>query len=188
MHFDKRRSLLIGILGGLSLLSRIVFAGHISREEALKAAFPGAKVVPSMVFLDKSEMEEIAKKSNSKLNTALIARYDAFLNGKEVGRAYLDTHVVRTKKESLLIILNPDGKLRRVEIVAFLEPPDYIPPERWYEQFEGKTVDDRIQLKQDIPAVTGATLTSKATTEAIRRVLAIDALLQQKKKKEEKKQ
>lgn len=185
MHFDTRRSLLIGILSGLSLLSRLLMAAPISREEALKAAFPGAKVVPSMVFLNKTEMEDIAKKSDSKLSTALIARYDASLNGKPVGRAYLDTHIVRTKKESLLIILHPDGKLRRVEIVAFLEPPDYIPPERWYKQFEGKTIHDKIHLKQDIPAVTGATLTSKATTEAIRRVLAIDELLQQKRKKEE---
>jgi electron transport complex protein RnfG len=181
MHFETRLLLLIA---RLTLAPRLLPADPISREEALKAAFPGAKVVSSMIFLNNSEMEQVAKNSDSKLSTALIARYDATLDGKEVGRAYLDTHIVRTKKESLLIILNPDGKLRRVEIVAFLEPPEYIPPDRWYQQFEGKSKRDKIRLKQDIPAVTGATLTSRATTEAIRRVLAIDALLQERNKKD----
>jgi electron transport complex protein RnfG len=157
-----------------------ISAEVVSREEALKAGFPGAKIQTSMIFLDEVEMKEAARLSGTKIETPMVARYEAIVDGKQVGRAYLDTHVVRTKKESLLILLNADGTVKRIEMVAFLEPHDYIPPDKWYEQFEKKRLNENLRLKKDIPAVTGATLTSQATTDAVRRILAIDQILQQK--------
>ncbi len=152
-----------------------VFAGAagITREEALKLAFPDATIQYSVVFLSDQEKK-------LELPSALVARYVAVRGQTVVGRAYLDTHVVRTKKESLLVALEPDGKVKRVEVVAFLEPPEYQPNRKWYEQFEGKDLDKELQLKRQIHPVTGASLTAKATTEAVRRVLAIDHVLQQK--------
>ena len=58
-------------------------------------------------------------------------------------------------------------------MVSFREPLDYLPREGWYRQFDGEQLDDDLQLKRDIRPVTGATLTARATTEAVRRVLAI---------------
>jgi Na+-translocating ferredoxin:NAD+ oxidoreductase RnfG subunit len=156
-------------------------AKTISREEALKAAFPGAEVRSQVLFLTDVEKKEAEKVSGSLITTALVARYDVVQNGKAVGRAYLDTHTIRTKKESLLVILNPDSTLKRVEVVAFLEPPEYMPPDRWYRQFDARRLNESLKLDRDIHAVTGATLTAKATTEAVRRVMAIDALVQQRK-------
>jgi len=158
-------------------MSPLLFAKIISREEALKAAFPDAEIRQSMVFLTQEERKEASKLAGVPVESALVARYDAFKDQKSIGRAYLDTHLVRTKKESLLIILNQDGKIRRIEIVAFLEPPEYIPSEKWYQQFEGKSLQPELQLKKEIHPVTGATLTAQASTEAARRILAIDQIL-----------
>ena len=162
------------------LFANIAFAKTISREEALKAAFPGAEILSQVIFLTDPEKHEVERVSGTSVSTVLVANYRALQNGKEIGRAYLDTHTVRTKKESLLVILHPDGTLKRVEVVAFLEPPEYMPSQRWYQQFEGKAFGENLKLERDIHAVTGATLTAKATTEAVRRVMAIDALLQRK--------
>jgi electron transport complex protein RnfG len=164
----------------LIFFANIVFAKTITREEALKAAFPGAEIRSQVIFLTDPEKQEVQKISGAAVSTALVASYRALQNGKEIGRAYLDTHTVRTKKESLLVILHQDGTLKRVEVVAFLEPPEYLPSERWYQQFEGNGCDENLKLGRDILAVTGATLTAKATTEAVRRVMTIDALLQRK--------
>ena len=169
-----------GIL--LLLFVSLVSAETISREEALRAAFPGAEIRSQVIFLTDQEKQEVKKVSGTEVSTALVACYFAEKSGKEVGRAYLDTHVVRTKKESLLVILKPDGSLKRVEVVAFLEPSEYMPSERWYQQFEDQTLDENLKLERDIHAVTGATLTARATTEAVRRVMAIDSILQRKRK------
>src|SRR5262245_35231695 len=92
----------------------------ISAPEALKAAFPSADFKQTMLFLTDAEMQEASKIAGAKIPSALIAHYDAIEAGKIVGGAYLDTHVVRTKKESLLVLLNAEGKVIRVEVVAFL--------------------------------------------------------------------
>ena len=59
----------------------------------------------------------------------IYARYVARRGGAVVGRAYVDTHVVRTKRESLLISVDPNGRVRRIDVTAFLEPPEYVAPE-----------------------------------------------------------
>ncbi|MCI0615426.1 FMN-binding protein [bacterium] len=165
-----------------ALVPAILHAKIISREEALKLAFPDAEVRQSMIFLTKDEQDEASKLAGVPIESGLVARYDALKDQKSIGRAYLDTHIVRTKKESLLIVLSEDGKIRRIEIVAFQEPPEYLPSEKWYEQFEGKSLDPDLRLKKEIHPVTGATLTAQASTDASRRVLAIDQILQKRKK------
>lgn len=165
--------LVLGLpIGDPSLEARV-----ITREEALSMSFPGATFESSIIFLTKEEEQEIAKQSGSPAPSAMVARYLARAGGKIVGRAYLDTHIVRTKKESLLVILDADGKVKRIETVAFLEPPEYIPPDRWYQQFQGQALDDGLRLGRDIHPVTGATLTARATTDAARRALATDQIL-----------
>lgn len=168
-----------------ALFSHSLFAKVVSREEALRAAFPEADIQYTPIFLTKAEMDEIEKLSGTQVPSALVACYRASVNGKLLGRGYLDTHVVRTKKESLLVLLTPEGTIKRVEVVAFLEPPEYLAPDRWYQQFDGKRLDNGLHLKRDIHPVTGASLTAQATLDATRRILAIDQLMRNK---EERKQ
>jgi Na+-translocating ferredoxin:NAD+ oxidoreductase RnfG subunit len=52
-----------------------------------------------------------------------------------------------------------------------------MPREGWYGQYEGRLLDDDLALKRGIRPVTGATLTARATTEAVRRVLALHQVI-----------
>lgn len=149
----------------------------ITREEALALAFPGASFQSETVFLTRPQREEAARLAGVEIPSALIARYLAFKEDQEVGRAYVDTHRVRTKKESLLICLDAGGSVRRIEVTAFLEPPEYQAPPAWYAQYQGKGLSDDLNLQRGIRPVAGATLTALATNQAVRRVLAIDQIL-----------
>jgi Na+-translocating ferredoxin:NAD+ oxidoreductase RnfG subunit len=155
----------------------------LTREEALQSAFPGAQIESKMIFLTDAELEKASKLCGQNIESALVARFTAIQNNQEIGRAYLDTALVRTKKQSLLVLLNTDGTIKRIEVVAFLEPPEYMAMERWYDQFKGKTLTDDLRLNRSIRGITGATLTARATTEAVRRVLAIDQVLHSEKEK-----
>ena len=104
--------------------------------------------------------------------------YHATRNGKDAGTAYFDSHVVRTLPETLMVVVDPQGKVTRVEVLAFAEPEDYLPPGAWYGQFLGQGLSDDLALGHRIRSVTGASLTARATTEAVRRVLAIHQVLQ----------
>jgi Na+-transporting NADH:ubiquinone oxidoreductase subunit NqrC len=71
------------------------------------------------------------------------------------------------------VALEPDGHIRRVEIMQYRESyGGEIASPRWLEQFVGKTSQDRLEVDRDIRNISGATLSSHHVTEGIKRVLA----------------
>ncbi|MBI2222822.1 MAG: FMN-binding protein [Acidobacteria bacterium] len=168
--------LAIGVLG-LATASAAAGPAGITRDEALAAAFPGAVIKAEQVFLTAEQQRQAASLAGVGVPSALVARYVATKDGQAVGRAYVDTHVVRTKKESLLISLDAGGRVKRIDVTAFLEPPEYRAPHAWAKQHQGRPLDDDLRLHRAIRPIAGATLTARAVTEAVRRVLAIDGVL-----------
>ena len=152
--------------------------GVIARQEALNAVFAGATITGDRVYLTVEQAERIAEISREDIRTRIFARYVARRNGVVVGRAYVDTHVVRTKRESLLISREPDGRVRRIDVTAFLEPPEYVPPERWKRQYYERPLGDDIAIHRAIRPIAGGTLTTHAVNAAVRRVLALDHVLE----------
>ena len=150
---------------------------QISREQALAAIYPGAEIRAERIFLTEAQMKQAREAAGVDVPSSLIARYLAVRDGGVVGRAYVDTHVVRTKRESLLICLDPLGKVKRIEVTAFLEPPEYQAPRAWYDQYNGKSLNEDLRLLRAIRPIAGASLTAQATADAARRVMAIDRVL-----------
>ena len=132
----------------LTLISTVFFAGvaeaQTTREEALDHAFPGAEIRAERVFLTEAQRMAAEELSGVDVPSLLIARYVATEGSNRVGTAYVDTHVVRTKNESLLISLDPGGGLKRIEVTAFLEPPEYMAPEAWLAQYEGQALSEEL--------------------------------------------
>jgi hypothetical protein len=151
--------------------------GFVTREEALAAAFPEAQIRSETLFLTQNQQKEAAAISGAEIPTAMIARYIASKEGTVLGRAYLDTHIVRTKKQSLLIILDASGILLRIEATASAEGPEHQAAKSWYRQYEGKQLSDDLYINRAIRPIAGATLTARATNQAVRRILAIDRIL-----------
>jgi hypothetical protein len=151
-------------------------------EEALELAFPGCQVSRETVYLTEGQVTRVGELAGEEPESALAHPYVARCRG-EKGReadgsvAYFDTHRVRTLPETLMVVVGPDGEVARIEILAFKEPPDYIPRDAWYEQFSGRELGPDLELKRAIRPVTGATLTARATTDAVRRVLALHEVL-----------
>ena len=174
-----KRAVASGLTFLLLVLSVAVAAqgGRLTRDEALAAVFPGAVVEAEQVFLTEQQMVEVAEIAGVEIESGLVARYVATLGDTVMGRAYVDTHVVRTKRESLLISLEADGSVRRIDVTAFFEPPDYLASERWLRQYDRRQLDDDLAVQRAIRPIAGATLTANATNAAVRRVLAIDQIL-----------
>jgi electron transport complex protein RnfG len=172
-----------GLLTGLTISALLTASGafaQISREKALAALYPGAQLRADRIFLTEAQMREARQMGEVEIPSSLIARYTAIVDGKTVGRAYIDTHTVRTKNESLLIALDAAGRVKRIEVTAFLEPPEYQAPRAWYDQYNAKGLTDDLRLHRAIRPIAGASLTAKATNDATRRILAIDQVLEKK--------
>jgi hypothetical protein len=161
----------------LAIGGPMVSAQGISRDEALSGAFPGAEIRAEQLFLTAAQLEQARARGKVAIPSGLVARYLAVRNGQTVGRAYVDTHTVRTKKESLLISLDAEGRVLRIDITAFLEPPEYRASEPWLRQYRGRGLTDDLSVNRAIRPIAGATLTARAASEAVRRVLAIDQVI-----------
>lgn len=146
-------------------------------DEALDLAFPECRVSRRTVYLTERQRERVAELSGGEIDTARTHPYVARCRGGASGVAYFDTHRVRTLPETLMVVVGPDGEVDRIEVLAFKEPPDYLPRDAWYEQFFGHGLGPELELKRAIHPVTGATLTARATTDAVRRILALHEVL-----------
>ena len=129
----------------------------MDRDEALELAFPGCAVKRTTVYLDREQVKLIEQRSRVSFEGSMLYPYRAMRDGKLVGTAYFDTHRVRSKRETLMVVVGADGAVGRVEVLAFGEPVDYIPRDRWYGQFDGRSLDADLSLGRKIRGVTGAT-------------------------------
>ena len=181
MQGAAARRTMAGVLATACLMAAATTSaqsGLVQREEALAAVFPGAAIDADRVYLTSAQADRIAELSRDDVPTKIYARYVARRDGVVVGRAYVDTHVVRTKRESLLISLDAGGRVRRIDVTAFLEPPEYLAPERWTRQYHEHRLSDDLAIMRAIRPIAGATLTTRAVNAAVRRVLALDQVLE----------
>jgi len=167
----------LGPAAAFVLLAGAAAAQQLTRDEALALAFPGAAVAAEQLFLTRDQQRLAAERGGVEIPSALVARYVATKAGQVVGRAYVDTSTVRTKKETLLIFLDGTGRVTRVEVTAFLEPAEYRPPAAWLRQYNGRPLTDDLGVNKAIRPIAGATLTGRAVNTAVRRVLAVDSVL-----------
>lgn len=169
---------------GTALLVAVLAAGPAnakvfqSRSEALEDAFPGADRVEKRTFiLTSSQAREVEELARCELDTKLITLYTGWQGDRLLGYAHIDVHTVRTQPEALMVVLTAEGKVGSLRVLAFHEPLDYLPTERWYRQFSGKSQSKELRVGRDIHGVIGATLSARAATQSVRRVLAYYAVL-----------
>ena len=151
------------------LASRVFY----TPEQAKALAFPDAdRFAARTLVLSPAQVEKVEKLSRATLASKVIRMQKAWRGEKLLGYFVIDVHNVRTKSEALLVALDAQGRISKVRVLAFHEPPNYKPVQRWYDAFAGKKSGDNLRVGYDVDAVSGATLTTRATTAAVRRALA----------------
>lgn len=144
-----------------------------SKNEAMVLAFgEGAQVETLTLFPDDAQKQIIEKEAKVKLESGMISLYAGKQAGKLVGYAAIETITVRTKPETLMIVLTPEGSVRNVITLAFHEPPEYQPPENWFDQLVGKPLEE-MNFSRGIQGVAGATLSTRAAVNSTRKVLSV---------------
>jgi Na+-translocating ferredoxin:NAD+ oxidoreductase RnfG subunit len=152
-------------------------ATAVTQERALAEAFPGASIERRDAFLTELQSKRLEELAGTPPQSRVVPYYVATKDGKPVGTAFFDTHLVRTLPETLMIVVDPAGAVMKAEVLSFDEPPEYLPKRRWFDLFGKRRLDRDLAAGRGIPAVTGATLTSRAVAEAVRRALALHAVL-----------
>lgn len=165
---------------------------RLTQDEALRLAFPPpATIERRTAFLTEDQLARAKALAGPAVEvTSRVVTYYVGLrcgpsgpsgpcerSGTPLGVAYFDRHRVRTLNEVLMLVVSPEGRIARVDILEFREPPDYRASPRWLGQLMGRGLDDALSLNGSVVNLTGATLTSRAITRASRRVLALHEVI-----------
>lgn len=153
----------------------------LTQQEALRMAFPEpAEIERRTAFLDGDQLE-VAREAaggNVEVESEIVTYYVGREGDRTLGAAYFDAHRVRTLQEVVMIVVDPAAAVDRVEILKFNEPPEYRAPDGWIEQLEGRTLEPALSTRGDIANITGATLTARALTRAVRKILALHGVIE----------
>jgi hypothetical protein len=161
-----KRFLLLAMLVTTAAHARVL----LTQEQALATAFPATvKVTRQKFFLTPEQVAAARRESGVDFDDRMIVRYA----GSDGRAAYFDTHRVRTEPETVMVVVNADGSVDRVEILAFNEPTDYFPKRRWLDQLLHRKLDGELALNRGVRPISGASLTGRALVNATRKVLAL---------------
>lgn len=100
--------------------------------------------------------------------------YVATSGGHVDGYAFLDDERGEHLPITFAVKLSPEGRVERQEIVVYREARgDEVRDERFRHQFVGKSARDAIDTDQDIVAVSGATISSRAMAVGVKRAVVL---------------
>ena len=167
---------MIRVLAPLFLTTGLI-AGLPTTQEALALVFPGALITRKEHWLTEPQAQRAKVLAGMPLSGLWQVAYEARKEGKLMGVAFLDTHRVRTLQETAVVAISPEGRILRVEVVAFREPQEYMAKDAWMRQFDGKQLNSQLTLKGAIRPLSGSTLTANSLTDAARRSLALHQIL-----------
>ncbi|MEN9898937.1 MAG: hypothetical protein RLZZ66_2586 [Pseudomonadota bacterium] len=155
----------------LSFTQSAVAQIFYSKTEAFELAFGKASIENLSLFPDDAESAKIAQLAKIKLASGLFTFYVGKDGDKILGYAAIESETVRTKPETIMIILTPSGEVRGVHLLAFHEPAEYMPPEHWFESLINRDIEN-MDFNKGVDAVSGATLSTRSALNSIRKVQA----------------
>ena len=172
-------ALTVAAVVAASLAPAVASAQTLTQDGALDLAFPGADFERRTAYLGDVTLDSAARLAGPDvpIEATVVTYYVARRGGEAVGVAYFDAHRVRTLPEVLMVVVGRDDRILRVESVSFHEPPEYRAPDGWLRQFSDGGLDEDLSLKGRIANITGATLTAGAASRAVRRSLALHAVI-----------
>jgi hypothetical protein len=134
----------------------------------------GAGFEPRTVFLTPAQVDTVRALARAPFDAAHVTYWIATRSDTLLGCAFLDTYTVRTMPATLLVAIGRDGCVRQVEVLAFHEPEDYLPPRRWLDRLGGRALSLRLRPGDTLDAISGATISARTTAESVRRCLALE--------------
>lgn len=146
----------------------------VSVNEVINTSFTGVKSIESKsLILSATQFKKVRKTAKTAITTKVYRYYDIVGSASSLGKAVLITRKVRSKKATILYAFDKKGTLRFSEIMAFGEPPEFIPSKTWMSQLQKQKPTAKLTVGKDIPTISGATLSARTITEGARIARAI---------------
>ncbi|MBU1658799.1 FMN-binding protein [bacterium] len=153
------------LLFALSLSAKVM----TSPVDAMKYTYGAeSEISKKNILLSAKQASTIEKEAQVQLDTKIFRVFKAQKNQKTLGFGILINKKVRSKNAVVLYFISAESLLKGIEIIAFNEPPEYLPSDNWNKQFINISTHQMLKLSKDISTITGATLSARSITDGSR--------------------
>ena len=150
-------------------------AEYLSLAQAQRALFPQAdRFVDASVVLTREQQDAIKKLSGQRQRNAEQKIWRATRGDQLLGWFVEDEVIGKHDYITYAVAMSRDGHVLGVEVLIYRETYGYqIAEATWRDKFRNKTLGDAFKLDDDIPNITGATLSCRNVTNGVKRLLAL---------------
>jgi hypothetical protein len=178
---SPRRSILVGLAALLAVLvlhdaPARAQATYWTTRDLLTDFFPrSAHVTWRKVEIDPATRQHLEERLGYRLTRSSYLFYVATsATGAVDGYAFIDDEPGQHLPITFAVKISPAGTVERQEIVAYREARgDEVRDARFRAQFVGKSARDSIRPGDDVVAVSGATISSRAMSVGVKRALVL---------------
>lgn len=168
---------LLGAAGAFSNAADGEVDVYLDLEEAPRAVFPEADSFERKDVPVDDAMRRRMKKRIGRLKPSIwepfYITYTARKNGKIAGYAVIAEEIGKHRPITFIVGVTPQGEVQDVALMMYREPVgDEVRYEVFLKQFDDKRLEDPIFPRRDIKNITGATLSVRAMSRGVRKVLA----------------
>jgi len=148
---------------------------YLTVDQALANAFPGDVAVErKVVWITEAQAAQVEQRAGSPLPRRVVKAYLGRRGDKVVGYAFVDDVIGKTEPITYMVTITPDATVGRLDLLIFRETHGYeIERASWRDRFRGLRLGPGLRVGREIDKITGATLSCRAITDGVRRLLAI---------------
>ena len=144
-------------------------------QQAQQVLFPRASIfLESAVTLTDAQLDQIKQIAGVRQRQAIQKVWRAEANGQLLGWFLVDDVIGKHDFITYGTAISTGGKVLGIEILSYRETHGgQVRQPQWRVNFVGKSLQDQWKLGQDIPNISGATLSCRNLTDGVKRLLAI---------------
>jgi len=148
---------------------------YLTLDEALGKVFAKADTLWTERWTpDGTERATLEAALGWRLPDESVVFHRARRGNKPLGWAVVAEEKGRFKPITFMVHVKPDGEVGKVLVMTYRESRgDGVRRQRFLKQFRGKSLDDPLRVNRDVTILSGATLSSRALTAGVKRVLAL---------------
>lgn len=163
------------LLPPTALLAPAYAHEYLNLEQAQSILFPGAEKFEKKVLnLTKDQRDLIKKESGVRQRSQTQIFWRVEKKGIFEGWMLIDEVIGKHEYIGYAAGISPEGKILGIEIMNYRETHGgQVREDSWRSHFKNKTLADPFKLDQDIPNISGATLSCRNLTDGVKRLLVM---------------
>jgi Na+-translocating ferredoxin:NAD+ oxidoreductase RnfG subunit len=153
-------------------------ADYLSVPQAQRLLFPAATVFDAQPLkLDAEQRDRVKAASGLRQRWDEQKVWRAAQDGRLLGWFVVDDVIGKHEFITYAVAISPEGHVLGVEILSYRETHGgQVRDAAWRQHLVVKTLADPFKLDQDVPNISGATLSCRKVMDGVKRLLALHRL------------